>query len=157
MRKKSKAWVYIISVLIAYAVALLSLLFTKDSMQQYSLLDKPPLAPDSIVFPIVWGILYTLMGISSAIIYLSHSRQKKPALTVYAVQLVLTFVWTLLFFKLKLRLASLVLLVVMVILVISMIVRFGRIKPIAGYMNIPYLLWLLFATYLNVGTYILNG
>ena len=87
----------------------------------------------------------------------SHSRQKKPALTVYAVQLVLTFVWTLLFFKLKLRLASLVLLVVMVILVISMIVRFGRIKPIAGYMNIPYLLWLLFATYLNVGTYILNG
>ena len=97
------------------------------------------------------------MGISSAIIYLSHSRQKKPALTVYAVQLVLTFVWTLLFFKLKLRLASLVLLVVMVILVISMIVRFGRIKPIAGYMNIPYLLWLLFATYLNVGTYILNG
>lgn len=157
MNKQKKAPAYIISILITYAVAFLAWLFTRNAMAQYALLDKPPLSPDSIVFPIVWAVLYTLMGVSAAMVYLARSRCKKPALIVYAAQLVLTFLWTLMFFELKWRLASLVLLVFLIVLVIIMILRFGRIRPVAGYLQLPYLLWLLFAAYLNLGIFILNG
>ena len=129
----------IISLIISLGVGGLSALFTMGSMDIYKYLDKPPLAPPSIVFPIVWTILFILMGISAYLIYESNSENKQSALLIYGIQLLVNFLWPIL------------------ILIIVMIVKFFKINKLAAYLQIPYLIWVAFATYLNLGFYILNG
>jgi len=146
----------IISILISLGVGGLSALITSGSIDIYMTLVKPPLAPPSIIFPIVWTILYILMGISSYIIYKSLDIEKDSALKVYLLQLFINFVWPILFFLLKLRLLSLIWIILLVITVMIMIKKFYDIDKNAAYLQIPYLLWILFATYLNFGFYILN-
>ncbi len=152
-----KKWTpYIVSIFIALAVGGLGALFTMNSMDIYGQLNQPPLSPPSFLFPIVWTILYTLMGVSTAIIYKSNDLEKNDALKIYAFQLIVNFLWTLIFFNIKEFLFSFVWLVLLDILVIIMIVKFYRISPVSGLLQIPYLLWVLFATYLNFGIFLLN-
>ncbi len=129
---------------------------TKNSMDIYANVQRPPLAPPGTVFPIVWTILYTLMGISAYMITESKSPIKKKALTVYGIQLFLNFLWPLVFFNGQMFLPAFILLMAIWIMVLWMIGLFYQIKPVAGYLQIPYALWLTFAAYLNLGVYILN-
>jgi len=150
---------YIISAAIALAVGGLSSLLTAGNMDLYSRITPPPLAPPSILFPIVWTVLYILMGISAAMIYLEKDKKPKEvsrALIVYAVNLFLNFFWSIIFFNMQAFLFSFIWLVLLWITVLIMIIEFYRIKPIAGLLQIPYLIWLTFAGYLNFAIYILN-
>ena len=150
---------YIISVVIALAVGGLSALLTAGNMDLYSQINQPPLAPPSILFPIVWTVLYILMGISEAMVY--SEKQNKPkevtsALIVYAINLFLNFFWSIIFFNMRAFLFSFIWLILLWITILIMIIKFYRIKPIAGILQIPYLIWVTFAGYLNLAIYLLN-
>ena len=118
----------------------------------YNSLVQPPLSPPSIVFPIVWTILYVLMGISY---YLLKNSSKKEKI-IYFVQLGVNALWSLFFFIGKFYLFSFIWIILLDVLVIFMIGIFYQNSKISGYLQIPYLIWILFATYLNLGIYILN-
>lgn len=155
----SKVKPYIISIVIALGIGGLAAFLTKDNMNMYERIIRPALAPKAYIFPIVWTILYILMGISSALVWLQ--RKEKPelvldALMAYVIQLILNFFWSLLFFNLQNFLFSFIWLVLLWIAIIIMIVRFYRVKPFAAYLQIPYLLWVTFAGYLNFMIYRLN-
>lgn len=156
--KKIKWTELLIFIIGTELVGALSSLLSGDFSSFYSELTKPPLAPPGIIFPIVWAILYALMGISAYMIYVSDAdiEEKRKALTLYAVQLFVNFMWSIVFFRFEQIGAAAVVVILLVILVAAMIVTFKRIRPLAGYLNIPYLLWVLFAAYLNVGFLILN-
>ena len=145
----------IISLLISLGVGGLSALITMGSMDIYKYLVKPPLSPPSILFPIVWTILYILMGISAYLVYRDSSIDS-GALKIYALQLFINFVWPILFFVLNYRLLALIWIIILDIVVIIMIRKFYKINKTAAYLQIPYLVWVLFATYLNFGFYMLN-
>ena len=117
----------------------------------YNSLVQPPLSPPSIVFPIVWTILYVLMGISY---YLLKNSSKKEKI-IYFVQLGVNALWSVFFFIGKFYLFSFIWIVLLDVLVIFMIGIFYHNKA-SAYLQIPYLIWILFATYLNLGIYILN-
>ena len=146
----------IISILIPLAVGGLSAYLTKDSMNQYSQIIKPEFSPPAIVFPIVWTILYILMGISSYIICSSDSSMKQTALNWYAIQLLFNFIWSLIFFNLGNYLFAFVWLIALIVIICIMIYQFYKISPLAAYLQIPYLLWCLFAAFLNYNIYLLN-
>ncbi len=129
---------------------------TRDSMEVYANVQQPPLAPPGVVFPIVWTILYTLMGISAYMITESNSKLKNKALTVYGVQLFLNFIWPLVFFNGQMFLFAFIILMALWIMVLWMIGIFYKINPISAFLQIPYALWLTFAAYLNLGVYLLN-
>ena len=118
----------------------------------YNSLVQPPLSPPSIVFPIVWTILYVLMGISY---YLLKNPSKKEKI-IYFVQLGVNALWSLFFFIGKFYLFSFIWIILLDVLVIFMIGIFYQNSKISGYLQIPYLIWILFATYLNLGIYVLN-
>ena len=118
----------------------------------YNSLVKPPLSPPSIVFPIVWTILYVLMGISY---YLLKNPSKKEKIF-YFVQLGVNVLWSVFFFIGKFYLFSFIWIILLDVLVIFMIGIFYQNSKISGYLQIPYLIWILFATYLNLGIYVLN-
>ncbi|MBE6852699.1 MAG: tryptophan-rich sensory protein [Ruminococcus sp.] len=145
----------ITSLLIALGTGGLSTLIT-GNFEIYNTLERPPLAPPAAVFPVVWTILFALMGISAYMIYISDSPDKKTALIVYGVQLFFNFLWPVIFFRAQLFLPAFIWLVILWLLVALMIILFKRIKPIAGLLQIPYLIWLTFAGYLNLMVYLLN-
>ncbi|PKM72787.1 MAG: tryptophan-rich sensory protein [Firmicutes bacterium HGW-Firmicutes-16] len=147
---------YIISILIALAVGVLSGIATNSGMPIYERLIKPPLTPPSAVFPIVWPILYILMGIGAAIIWESTDKKCGTALSIYAFQLVFNAIWSVLFFGFEAYLLSFIWLILLWLLIIMMIISFYRIRPIAGLLQIPYLLWVTFAGYLNFMIWQLN-
>lgn len=155
----SKIKPYIIAILIPLAVGGLAAFLTRNSMNIYDQLNRPPLTPPGIVFPIVWTILYTLMGISSAMIY--HERKANPmmasmALATYAKQLVLNFFWSIIFFNLQNYLLAFIWLIFLWVSIIKMIYEFYQINKTAAYLQIPYLIWVTFAGYLNLAIYLLN-
>jgi tryptophan-rich sensory protein len=154
MLKKLKP--YIISVAISLGVGGLASLLTMGNMDIYTTLNTPPLSPPGWLFPVVWTVLYTLMGISAAIIYTSNDVDSKSALTVYAAQLIVNFFWSLIFFNMRAFLFAFVWILLLDLLVIIMIMKFYRISPISAYLQIPYLVWILFASYLNLGIFLLN-
>ncbi|MCX8074290.1 MAG: tryptophan-rich sensory protein [Clostridia bacterium] len=123
----------------------------------YNNLTKPSFAPPSYIFPIMWTILYVLMGISAYMIYESGSKNTKRALNVYFIQLFINVIWSYIFFGLQLRLLALIWLILLLVTVIYMIVLFYKIKPKVALLQIPYLLWLIFAGILNYSIYILNN
>lgn len=140
----------IISIGIPLILGFIVGLITRNSMEEFKLLNKPKLSPPGYLFPIVWSILYILMGISS---YLINSKKSKE---VYYFSLFFNLFWSIIFFTLKLRLVAFLWLVVLVILVIKMIILFYKENKTAGLLQLPYLLWLLFAGYLNLSIYLLN-
>lgn len=154
MMKKYKY--LIISILISLGVGGLSALITAGDMDTYKYLSKPPLSPPSVLFPIVWTILFILMGISAYMVYVSKDRDKDSALAVYVIQLIVNFFWSIIFFSLKLRLFAFIWIILLLVLIIIMIVKFYRISNKAGLLQIPYLIWTCYATYLTIAIYILN-
>ena len=145
----------IIAILIPLAVGSFSALIS-GNMALYSTINKPAFSPPSIVFHIVWTILYVLMGISSYIIYSSDSADKTRALKIYALQLFFNFCWSILFFRYNLYLLSFLWLVILIVLICIMIKDFYKINPAAAYLQIPYLLWCIFAAFLNFSIYTMN-
>ena len=150
---------YVISILIALGVSGLSALVTKNNMSVYTDLNKPLLAPPMIVFPIVWNILFILMGISSALVYVKgkdDKQKRNEALRVYGLQLVVNFLWSIIFFNMRAYLFAFIWLIVLWLLIIYMIVKFHQISDIAAYLQLPYLMWVTFAGYLTLMIFILN-
>ncbi|MBO8434212.1 MAG: tryptophan-rich sensory protein [Tyzzerella sp.] len=145
-----------ISILIALGVGGLSGFLTMGNMDIYGNINKPPLSPPPIVFPIVWTILFILMGISAYLIYESNSNLKGKALAIYGLQLVVNFFWPIIFFNGQKFLLAFVWLLLLVALIIETILIFKDINKKASLLLIPYLLWSIFATYLNLGVYLLN-
>ena len=117
---------------------------------------KPKIVPPKIVFPIVWTILYILMGISAHLIEKSDSIAKGEALRVYYIQLVLNVLWPLFFFNFRWYLFSFILILVILVLSIIMIKKYYAINKTAAYLQIPYIIWLLFAGFLNLRVFMLN-
>ena len=152
MKKYLKAIIYILFPLIMGGI--IGVLF--NNRTNFETIIKPVFAPPGIVFPIVWSILYLLMGISSCLIYKSNDLEKTSALNTYFLQLIFNFLWTPIFFGLKLYLIGTIWVFIMIILVISMIRKFYRINKISAYLQIPYLIWLFFAFVLSFSIFLLN-
>ncbi|MBQ2931493.1 MAG: tryptophan-rich sensory protein [Clostridia bacterium] len=136
----------------------LSAILTMGSMQSFALITKPPLSPPSWLFPVVWSILFVLMGIASYLVYTSNAPQdqKSRALTVYAIQLAVNFFWSIIFFNLEAYLFAFLWLVLLWALIVLTIILFWQIRRSAGILLLPYLLWVTFAGYLNYAIYLLN-
>ncbi|CAH2214123.1 TspO/MBR family protein [Tepidibacter aestuarii] len=147
-----------ISILIPLLVGALSGYITKNSMELYSDLIKPSFAPPGEIFGIVWPILYVLMGIASYRVwkYGYNRNEVKSALTFYAIQLILNFMWPIIYFNLGLRGVALILIILLLLFVIITTIKFYKIDKVAGYLMIPYVAWLMFATILNYYTWVLN-
>lgn len=147
---------YLLSVLLALAVGGLSAIAVAKGMPTYEQLFKPAFTPPATVFPIVWTILYILMGVSAARIWKSADSGRGFALTVYAAQLLVNGVWSLLFFGCGAYLLAFVWLLLLWALILAMILLFARIDRAAALLQIPYLLWVTFAGILNFAIWYLN-
>lgn len=155
----SKLKPYVISILIALAVGGASALLTMGNMEIYSEIKVPPLSPPSILFPIVWTVLYILMGISAAMIYTdknSKEKEKKEALVPYASSLIVNFAWSIIFFNFRAFFVAFIWLLLLLYLIIKTIVEYKKINSFAAYLQIPYAIWVSFAGYLNLGIWLLN-
>ena len=145
----------LISLALPLAVGGLSAVFTMGSMKEFEALNKPPLSPSGWLFPVVWSILFILMGISTYIITDRKQRNEK-ALFFYYLQLVFNFLWSIIFFNNQAYLFAFVWLVILLGLVIVTAIEYYKINKTAGLLFIPYILWIIFAGYLNYSIYILN-
>lgn len=151
-----KQWnVLIFCIALPLAVGVLSALLTRNGMQAFSELNKPRLSPPGWLFPVVWTILYILMGIASYLV-ITDRKATTADLNVYILQLVFNFFWSIIFFGLELYLFAFIWLVILWILVLITTVRFYRVSETAGLLMVPYLLWVTFAGYLNLSVYLLN-
>lgn len=153
MKLNWKKWSVCIA--IPLAVGGVSALISRGAMESFGELRMPPLAPPAWLFPVVWTILYILMGIASCLVRASDKPNQK-ALRVYALQLAVNFFWPILFFNLELYLAAFFWLVLLWVLVLVTTELFYGISKPAGLLMIPYLLWITFAGYLNLTIYLLN-
>lgn len=157
MFKKIKP--YIISVVIALAVGGLSALVTMQNMNMFDDINMPPLSPPAILFPIVWCILYILMGISMANVYVYRKRDlkaEKDSLKLYSLNLIFNFAWSIFFFNFRIFWFSFIWLVALWIIILLMIIKFCKVSKWAGLLQIPYLLWVTFAGYLNLSIALIN-
>lgn len=148
-----------IAIAIPLAVGALSALLTRESMTTFDLLVKPPLSPPPWLFPVVWTILYTLMGAASCLVFVSEEasmEEIRQALSVYALQLFFNFFWSILFFHFEAYLLSFVWLCILLFLILLTALQFFRINKTSGYLLVPYIIWVTFAGYLNLTIYLLN-
>lgn len=145
----------IICLVIPLAVGSLSAFLTRNSMETFESINKPILAPPAWLFPVVWTILYILMGIASYLV-LTSGKENRTALIVYSIQLVFNFLWSIIFFNLELYLFAFIWLVLLWLLILETAILFYQISKSAGYLMLPYLLWVTFAGYLNYFIYLLN-
>lgn len=136
----------------------LSALLSGGGMQAFAQMNKPPLSPPGWLFPVVWTVLYILMGVASYLILTSDAdeQEKSDALKIYGYQLAVNFLWSIFFFNFGWYLFSFAWLVLLWVLILVMIRLFYPISKTAAYLMIPYLLWVTFAGYLNFGIWILN-
>ena len=156
---KRGAWkTYAIWIVITEGVGALAGFLTREGTRLYAdQMVKPPLSPPGIVFPIAWSILYALMGISAARIALSaRSPERTAALEIYLLQLAVNFFWSIFFFNFRAYGFSFFWLLGLWGLILWMILRMRRVEKPAGNLQIPYLLWVTFAGYLNLGVWLLN-
>ena len=154
-----KPWkVYALWISICEAVGFLAGILTRQGTQIYAQTAvKPPLTPPGWLFPVVWGILYALMGIGAARITLAPSSpQRNRGLNLMIAQLTVNFFWPLLFFNAGAYGFALLWLLLLWVLVLWMILAWRKVDPPAAWLQIPYLLWLTFAAYLNAGVWYLN-
>ncbi|MBQ7937531.1 MAG: tryptophan-rich sensory protein [Oscillospiraceae bacterium] len=147
---------YIISVAISLGVGGISAFLSKDNMSIYSAVNRPALSPPSWLFPIVWTVLFVLMGIAAAIIWRSNGKELDSALIFYGFQLVFNFCWPLIFFNFRAFGIAFFWLLVLLVLIGITAIKFYRINKTAGWMMLPYLAWVSFAGYLNYMIWQLN-
>ena len=145
-------------ILLSEAVGALAGFLSREASQLYSeFITKPPLSPPAILFPIVWTVLYALMGIGMGRIRLSEpSEERSRATVLFLVQLGFNFFWSLIFFNAQAFGLAFLWLLILWVLVLKMIGSFRKVDPVAAWLQIPYLLWLTFAAYLNAGVWLLN-
>lgn len=156
--KRANWKIYAFWIGLAEAVGLLSGLLSRNATASFgeSALQSP-LSPPAIVFPIVWTVLYALMGVSAARISLStQSPQRSRGLNLFIAQLIVNFFWSLIFFNAGAYGFALIWLILLWVLVLWMILSFRKVDPLAALLQIPYLLWLTFAAYLNYAVWMLN-
>ena len=161
MWKKIKPYIlpFTVAIAIPLAVGALSAFLTKDNMDIYSKINTPPLSPPAILFPIVWSILYALMGVSSGMVYInreSNPQDAKNGFYYYGLSLVANFLWSILFFNLGAFLFSLVCLIALLYFIIQTIYFYKNVNKVAAYLQIPYAIWVAFAGYLNTAIFLLN-
>lgn len=157
-RIQKRIWACVLFTVVCFVVGGLSSLFQTEALQEwYPMLIKSPLTPPALAFPIAWSLLYVCVGISGGLTATSHSSVHRRALRLWAAQLGFNFAWSLLFFTFRnplLGMLDIVMLDVLVLLYLHLTLR--HIRP-AGWLFVPYLLWLLFATYLNGYVLVANG
>ena len=155
---KKKTIVNVILVVTPLLIGICSAILTGEAMLGYGDLTKPPLAPPKMLFPIAWTILYLLMGIGAALIYTKteYKHYRSTGLTLHIVQLILNFFWSIIFFNMKQYTFAFIWLVILWLVVFSMIMNYKEISTTAFFLNIPYIVWLTFAGYLNLAIAILN-
>lgn len=155
--KKKGLTELLISIVTAELTGVVSALLS-GNMAGYGTLTKPPLSPPAAVFPVVWTILYALMGISVYLVQTSDARagEISDGVKIYTAQLVMNFLWSIIYFRFRMLTAAAVLIGALIVTVFIMILRFRKISPAAAWLNVPYLMWLCFALYLNIGTVLLN-
>ena len=146
----------LVSLLLSLGTGGLSALLTRGSMERYGSLNQPPLSPLGWVFPVVWTILFTLMGIAAYLVWMRDSTGRNGALALYGVQLVFNFIWPLLFFNLQNYALAFFWLLALWVLILLTTLRFFKETPAAGWLMVPYLVWVAFAGYLNAGVWLLN-
>ncbi|MBQ4561564.1 MAG: tryptophan-rich sensory protein [Clostridia bacterium] len=156
MLKKVRLKPLLISILISLGTGIIAGLITRGSVADYASLDKPAFAPPGWLFPLVWGILYILMGISAFLIYESICTNRDRALKLYALQLGVNFLWPIIFFNLKLYTLAFIWILALWILIIAMITSFYRCNKTAAYLQIPYFVWVTFATVLTYAVAVMN-
>ena len=157
---EKKAWkVYAFWIVLVETVGALSGFLSREGTAIYGeMAVKPPLAPPSWLFPVVWILLYALMGVGAARVWLAQdSSERKKGLNLFVAQLVVNFFWSLIFFNLQAYGFALVWLILLWILVAWMILTFLKVDKTAAYLQIPYLIWLTFAAYLNAAVWVLNS
>lgn len=148
---------YIIYPAVAVGVGALSGLITRQSIKEvFPMLEKPPLSPPAVVFPIVWTALYILMGVGMAAVRGGGGEDSRRAERLWWAQLAVNFAWTLVFFLGEAYLAALFVLVLLFGLVVAMTAAFDKVSRPAARLQAPYLIWLAFAAYLNAGIWLLN-
>ncbi len=161
MWKKIKPYIlpYSVAIAIPVTVGLAATALTKDSMDIYQALKTPPLSPPGWLFPIVWTVLYILMGVSSAMVYTKREgnpEDEKKGLTCYAISLIFNFAWTIIFFNLQAAFFALICLIILLCLILKTIFQYFKVVRAAAYLQIPYAVWVAFAGYLNAGIWLLN-
>ena len=149
--KLSQKLLYILTPLIGGSIV--GLIINKSI--DYNYLVNPPLSPPSYLFPIVWNILYLLIG-TSYYIYRKNNNDDSLTIKLYYIQLILNYLWSIIFFTLKLRTLAVIWIIVLAITIIYLMIRFYKEERTSFYLFIPYILWVLFATYLNIGIVVLN-
>ena len=155
---KQKWKTYAFWILFSELVGFLAGLLTREGTELYSVtIAKPPLSPPAVVFPIVWTILYALMGIGTARIYLlPASRERSVSLRLFLIQLAFNFFWSIIFFNFQAFGIAFIWLVLLWGLIVLMTLSFRELDPLAAWLQVPYLLWVFFAGYLNFGVWLLN-
>ena len=162
MKNKINYIKLIILIAIPLIIGFISSMITKDAMIMFNMMNKPLLSPPGILFPIVWTILYIMMGVSSFIIVENKNNDnlnksiKFKWIIIYYIQLVFNFFWTILFFKFRMYYFSFIWLVILWILVMILILTAKKINIKAGYLLIPYIIWMTFAGYLNIAIALMN-
>lgn len=159
MHMKKTVWKsYAAWILLTEAVGVLSAILTREGTELYkTVIQKPPLSPPTVVFPIVWAILYLLMGVSAARIWqTTPSVERTHALRLYVLQLIFNFFWSVIFFNAEAFAAAFIWLVVLWVLVLLMTLSMRKLVKWTAYLQIPYLVWVAFAGYLNAGVWVLN-
>lgn len=157
---KHKTWkTYVVWVVLAEAVGALSGYLSREGMKLYGdAVIQPPLSPPMWLFPVAWTVLYALMGIGVARVRLAQpSAERNSGVNLFVIQLVVNFFWSIIFFNAQAYGFALVWLMLLCVLVLWMILEFRKVERLAGWLQIPYLLWLTFAAWLNYGVWKLNG
>lgn len=145
----------IIITIVTFIVGSFFSFFTMNNMDTFKELNKPINVP-GIIFPIVWSILYLLMSISLYIVLEKDNKNKQKAIISYVVQLIINSLWSLIFFGFEAYLFSFIWIILLLISVVVMIINFYKVNKTTAYLHIPYVLWIIFAGYLNLGIYLLN-
>ena len=155
---RNKKVLFWVCILIPITVGSIASVITKDSMSSFLLMKQPPFSPPAWIFPTVWTVLYLLMGIASYLVMQAKvdKKQKEKAILLYEYQLLVNFLWPTFFFHFEWYLFSFLWLILIWVLVVLMIVSFWKIDKRAAVLNIPYLIWLTFAGYLNLAIWWLN-
>lgn len=152
---KKKVLPFIVFIAIALAVGGLSTLVSKEGMEASKVLLQPTWAPPDWLFSVVWPILYTLMGISAALVWRRTAERVGPTV-IWAVQLFFNAMWSVFYFALAMRGFAFFWLLALIVLVFIMILRFRRVSLAAALLQIPYFIWICFAARLNYAVWMLN-
>lgn len=147
----------LISIAIPLGVGGLSALLTSGNMKLFEEIEKPPLSPPAWLFPVVWTILYVFMGVALYLVLMTKTKEdKQPAIISFAVQLFFNFFWSIIFFNVQAYLFAFIWLILLWVAIVGNIYFFNKINTVSSKLLIPYLVWVTFAGYLNLGIYVLN-